>query len=404
MPSRSRFAKRSSTSARALFVAATVVAAVLGAVGLAIGSPTTAAAGLVAATVLAAAFAVYLIVSERRRHETAEDELQSQASLLEALVEAIAAVSSSHESGEILEQTCAEARRLFDARSARIVPADGEPMEARPIEEGIQVPLRAGPESLGTLELRRPEPFHRGDLMRATMLAESAARAVENARLLAEAHEREVERARLTDSLITAEQDERRRLSIFLHDGPLQSMSGIALMHDAALAAIRDGRYDDAEKIVAGSLERERETIRTLRDLSFAIEPLVLRDQGFAAAVRALGEVVETSYRITVDVDVDTGEQLAEKAQVALYQLIREAVNQAVRRQPGLIAITVGRDGESFTTEIEDNGMGERRRGGIDELDERIRVLNGRVSVDSDDEGGTRVRVVVPAYASAPTV
>ena len=181
-------------------------------------------------------------------------------------------------------------------------------------------------------------------------------------------------------------------------------MSGIALMHDAALAAIRDGRYDDAEKIVAGSLERERETIRTLRDLSFAIEPLVLRDQGFAAAVRALGEVVETSYRITVDVDVDTGEQLAEKAQVALYQLIREAVNQAVRRQPGLIAITVGRDGESFTTEIEDNGMGERRRGGIDELDERIRVLNGRVSVDSDDEGGTRVRVVVPAYASAPTV
>ena len=405
MPSQSRFAKRSSTSARALFVGATVVAAALGAVGLAVRSATTAAAALVAATVCAGAFAVYLIVSERRRHETAEDELQSQASLLEALVEAIAAVSSSHEPGEILEQTCAEARRLFDARSARVVPADGEPIaEARPIEEGIRVPLRAGPELLGTLELRRPEPFHRGDLMRATMLAESAARAVENARLLADARERELERTRLTDSLITAEQDERRRLSIFLHDGPLQSMSGIALMHDAALAAIRDGRYEDAEKIVAGSLERERETIRTLRDLSFAIEPLVLRDQGFAAAVRALGEVVETSYRITVDVDVDTGEQLAEKAQVALYQLIREAVNQAVRRQPGLIAITVGRDGESFTTEIEDDGMGERRRGGIDELDERVRVLNGRVSVDSDDEGGTRVRVVVPAYASAPTV
>jgi len=66
-------------------------------------------------------------------------------------------------------------------------------------------------------------------------------------------------------------------------------MSGIALMHDAALAAIADGRYDDAEKVIRTSLERERSTIRELRDLTFAIEPLVLRDHGFAAAWLVLG-------------------------------------------------------------------------------------------------------------------
>jgi signal transduction histidine kinase len=111
--------------------------------------------------------------------------------------------------------------------------------------------------------------------------------AAENARLLEEAREREGERARLTDQVITAEQDERRRLSLFLHDGPLQSMSGIALMHDAALAAIREGRHEDAARVIESSLERERKTIQELRDLSFAIEPLVLRDQGLHAAVRA---------------------------------------------------------------------------------------------------------------------
>ena len=237
--------------------------------------------------------------------------------------------------------------------------------------------------------------------MRATMLADFAARAVENARLIGEAHEREAERGRLTESLITAEQDERRRLSIFLHDGPLQSMSGIALIHDAALAALEEGRYDEAATMIRTSLDRERDTIRTLRDLSFAIEPLVLRDRGFAAAVDALSEQIEASYSITISADVLAGEQLAEKAQVALYQLIREAVNQAVQRHPKEITISVGANGDGFTTQIDDDGTAERRRGGIEELDERVRVLSGRVSVEANPEGGTRVLVVLPPYAGA---
>jgi signal transduction histidine kinase len=234
------------------------------------------------------------------------------------------------------------------------------------------------------------------------MLADAASRAVENARLIAEAREREDERARLTERLITAEQDERRRLSIFLHDGPLQSMSGIALMHDAALAALEDGRHDEAAGVIANALERERETIRTLRDLSFAIEPLVLRDRGFVAAVDALAEQVEGSHAITVEADVSVAERLAEKAQVALYQLIREAMNQAVSRRPSRIAVAVAADGDGFTTVIDDDGVGERRRGGIGELDERVRVLNGSVSVETDEQAGTTVRVVLPTYAAAP--
>jgi signal transduction histidine kinase len=403
MPSRSRFAKPSSISALlglpGLLVGGTIVFAVVSAIGLALGSALTAAIGLMAATACAGAFAVYLIVSERRRHEDVEEGLQAQAAFLESLVGSIAVVSASLEPDEILERTREEAVRLFDARSAEVVPADGaELRDAHVVPGGIRVPLRAGDRPVGMLELRRSRDFHRADLIRATMLADVASRAVENARLLAEAQEREDERARLTDRLITAEQDERRRLSIFLHDGPLQSMSGIALMHDAALAAIREGRLEEAERVIASSLERERDTIRTLRDLSFAIEPLVLRDRGFAAAVDALAEQVESSYRIAVSADVGAGDDLGEKAQVALYQLIREAVNQAVRRRPGRIVISVLANGDGYAAEIVDDGVLERRRGGIDELDERVRVLHGRVSVDTGPEGGTTVRVLLPPY------
>ena len=57
---------------------------------------------------------------------------------------------------------------------------------------------------------------------------------LDGARLLADARIRQDNRAQLTDRLLTAEQDERRRLALFLHDGPVQNLSGIALMLDAA--------------------------------------------------------------------------------------------------------------------------------------------------------------------------
>src|SRR5205823_9960 len=103
---------------------------------------------------------------------------------------------------------------------------------------------------------------------------------------------------------ITAEQDERRRLANELHDGAVQSMSGIALMLDAVGAAIDDGRLEDAKSITANALGRHRETIRSLRNLSFSLEPVVLRDQGFSPALRALAESVALANKIQIDVHV----------------------------------------------------------------------------------------------------
>jgi signal transduction histidine kinase len=400
MPSRSRFAIPSSTRKAGALAAATVTAAIAGAIGWATGLFWLAATSLVTATAFAGVFAVYLIVSERRRHESAEDELQAQTSFLESLVDSIAAVSSPLEAKEIIERMCEEAKQLFDAREARFLsPAENAAGEPRLTENGMIVPLAVRGNQVGALSLIRPGGFHRWDLMRASVLAAFASRAAENARLIVEAQEREGERARLAERLITAEQDERRRLSLYLHDGPVQSMAGIALMNDAALAALRDGRYEDAAKVIETSLERERRTIQELRDLSFAIEPVVLRDQGFGAAVRALGDQIEQSQRITVATEADAGERLSEKAQVALYQIIRESLNQAVRRQPQQIGITVVElDGGGFAAEIDDDGVGERRRASIEDIDERVRILNARLSVESRPEGGTAVRVIMPPY------
>jgi signal transduction histidine kinase len=213
----------------------------------------------------------------------------------------------------------------------------------------------------------------------------------------------EAERSRHADQLIAAEQDERRRLALFLHDVPVQSMSGIALMLDGVVDAIERGRVDDAKEILAKAVSRQRETIRELRDLSFALEPVVLRDQGFGPAVQALADQVEFSQGVVVDLDVDAADALASRAQIVLYQIIRESLDAALRRGPPTrISVNIGEvDGGAVETLITDDGSGERRRRVFEALAERARTLGGTVDVDrSSDEGGTAVRITLPPYTA----
>jgi signal transduction histidine kinase len=211
----------------------------------------------------------------------------------------------------------------------------------------------------------------------------------------------ERERALLADRLITAEQEERRRLALELHDGPVQSLAGIALMLDAVVQAVEDGRLDEAKRVLESALERHRQTIRSLRDLSFSLEPVVLRDQGLGAAVHALADQLGTTHSIAFDLRLAEADQIADRAQVALYQIVREALNQAIGRQPTRMSIFVSRDVDGgVDVLIEDDGTGERRRGTVQVLDERARTLGGEVSSFAEEGGGTRVRVHLPAQAT----
>ncbi len=208
------------------------------------------------------------------------------------------------------------------------------------------------------------------------------------------------EAARLAERLITAEQDERRRLALFLHDGPVQSLAGIALMLDAVAHSIEQGDLEAAKGVLADALARHRAAIRTLRELSFNLEPVVLRDRGFTPAVQALADELGISRQIKIVVDVAAAEQLKEKVQAALYQIVREALDGAVRRGPPTeirVAMERTPDGR-FVATIADDGSQERRREFFDMLQERVRTLSGRLSVDQ--EAGTRIVLELPASAA----
>jgi two-component system NarL family sensor kinase len=209
----------------------------------------------------------------------------------------------------------------------------------------------------------------------------------------------ERERIRQFEERIAAEQDERRRIALDLHDGAVQSLSGIALMLDAVGHALDEGRYDTAKEVLASALARQRQTIQSLRDLSFNLEPVALRDLGFEPAVRHLAERLGLEQAVQVNVDVGPAEALAERAQVTFYQVIREALNQAAGRRPNRISIAVAdaADGGAELTVVDDGHL-ERRRENVTAIEERVQPLSGRVTVERSEEG-TTVKVALPDYA-----
>ncbi len=203
------------------------------------------------------------------------------------------------------------------------------------------------------------------------------------------------------DRLIAAEQDERRRIALFLHDGPVQNLAGIALMLDAAIHSIETGKLDDARSVLGSALDRQRSTIRELRDLSFALEPVVLRDQGFEPALEALAEQVGTANRIRIDLDIADAEQAGETAQVAIYTIIRELLDQAIRRGPPTrvaVSLRATSDG-GLEMSITDDAEPERRRRTFEAVEERVKQLHGTIDVDTE-ASGTRIVVVLPPYAT----
>jgi two-component system, NarL family, sensor kinase len=203
-----------------------------------------------------------------------------------------------------------------------------------------------------------------------------------------------------TEEILAAEQDERRRIALFLHDGPVQSLAGVALMLDATLNFLQRGELEQAGEVLERALGRTRTTIGELRNLSFNLEPVVLRDHGLGVALQALGDDRGVAHGIAVEVDAAAAEALSERTQAALYAIVREALEGAIRRGPPTVfAVRVrpAKDESGIEIEIFDDAPGERRQRSLEVLRERARTLGAAMHVDRADMG-TTMRLVLPTY------
>jgi len=211
----------------------------------------------------------------------------------------------------------------------------------------------------------------------------------------------DAERALLAERMLS-EQEERRRVAELLHDGPVQQLSAISQMLDAGISDLEAGETDRAKEVFARGLVLARDAARDLRQLCDDLEPRVLHQLGFAAAAAALGRRLSSRHEVEIVLDVDAANELGENAAVALYQILREATEQAVRRGTlTRIEISVrGTDTGGIELVVADDGPPERRAAVLEALAERAATLNGRFSSEISYPRGSTVRIEVPPAAA----
>ena len=210
----------------------------------------------------------------------------------------------------------------------------------------------------------------------------------------------DAERALLAERMLS-EQEERRRVAELIHDGPVQQLSAIAQMLDAGLARLDDDE-GQAREVFARTLELAREAARDLRQLCDDLEPRVLHRLGFAPAAAALARRIASRHEIQIDLDLEAADELGENAAVALYQILREATEQAVKRGT-LTRIDISMhttDAGGVELVVQDDGPPERRAAVLEALAERAATLNGRFSSEVRYPRGSTVRIDVPPVAA----
>ncbi len=199
---------------------------------------------------------------------------------------------------------------------------------------------------------------------------------------------------------LLAERAERRRIAEQLHDGPVQHVAALSQMLDAAVAALEERDVESGRRIAARALAVAREAAEELRGIVAGLEPVMLDEIGLAAAVRELAVRTVGRRGASVTISIDDAE-LGEGARSSLFQVIREALDQAVRRgPPSTVSVSLERTsagGVELT--VSDDGAPERRQAVIDGLAERAAELNG--TFEARREGAlTTIRLVAPPSAA----
>ncbi len=204
----------------------------------------------------------------------------------------------------------------------------------------------------------------------------------------------------LSARVMRAQEDERRNLSRELHDEVGQMLTGLRM----ELGALDRFRADPQQFRTHHHEAKEltEQTMRMVRDLAVGLRPSLLDDLGLAPALHA--QVRDFNRRWSGQVQLEIAgvtADLDEARRTCLYRLVQEALTNCARHaQARHVRVHLAAEESRLALTVEDDGVGfdvARRRGfGLIGMEERVRELGGRLTVDSSPGAGTRLRAEIP--------
>jgi two-component system sensor histidine kinase DegS len=203
--------------------------------------------------------------------------------------------------------------------------------------------------------------------------------------------------------IIKAQEEERRRVSREIHDGPAQAMANIVFRAEVCERLI-DVDMVRAKKELADLREQVRNCLKETRKIIFDLRPMTLDDLGLVPTVkRFLDTLKERSGIISAVRVIGEERRLDSYVEVGLFRTMQEAVNNVEKHAKAtLINIVMEFRKELLSVSVEDNGQGfdtaqnvGSESFGLVGMRERIKLLNGELTIKSVKATGTKITIRV---------
>ncbi|OEH92187.1 sensor histidine kinase [Bacillus solimangrovi] len=204
--------------------------------------------------------------------------------------------------------------------------------------------------------------------------------------------------------IIEAQEEERRRLSREIHDGPAQMLANVMMRSDLVDRVFREQGADDALKEIKNMKNMVRSALYEVRKIIYDLRPMALDDLGLVPTLKRYLNTIKDYNKLDIEFNsIGKDKRLPRRLEVALFRLVQEAVqNSCKHAEPSLIQVKMQIAQKYATMVIKDDGKGfdtsAKKNGafGLIGMKERIELLEGELTIDSKLGKGTVIIIQVP--------
>ena len=278
----------------------------------------------------------------------------------------------------------------------------------RQVSSVMGAPLRVGDEVIGVVLVcsRRSRGFTDADLELLLLVADRAAPAVERARLLETIDKGRHDLENLSRRLLAAQEEERRRVAVELHDELGQILTAIRINLDSKRQSLTRADLADAIDSVDQAMDR-------VRNLALALRPSVLDDLGLAAALRWYLDRFARETGADAHISIDVVARIDPVVEITCFRIAQESLTNVARHAHARhVWFDLSLVGDQLELRVRDDGKGfdpaaVRARTlhggslGLLGIQERASLAGGRVEISSVPGTGTEVRAWFPATIGA---
>jgi signal transduction histidine kinase len=214
--------------------------------------------------------------------------------------------------------------------------------------------------------------------------------------------ERERLRAQYVSKVISAQEDERKRIARELHDSTGQSLTsllvGLKNLKEAPTPDEIDCRIDELRNVVS-------HTLNEVRGMAWQLRPSSLDDLGLSSALKHYIDDYQRRYAIQLEfVENGSYERLPPEVETSIYRVIQEALTNVARHAHASAAsVIINYRQDSIKIIVEDNGVGfpveaqySEKSLGLQGIRERIALFNGNLTIESHPGQGAALFIEIP--------